>query len=160
LKVQASSSKSCFRYRLIFPACYSVHFPQEEFYLTCWSADYYITSNWVQRQIKDSAKKGHIKLYICRDRKSNYCYTNKHSKDYSRLFFTSICYYYDHNVNPFSRRQPMRKLAANVCTACQYEKASACSASRYRRQNAASRTLCSLLQILFCFILALIACNS
>jgi len=96
-------------------------------------------------------KKVHIKLYICRDKKSNYYHTNKYSKDHSRLFFTSICYYYDHDPSPFSRRQPMRKLAANVRTACQFEKASAYSTNRYRRQDAGSQTLCSLLQNLFHF---------
>jgi len=112
------------------------------------------------KKIVQKKKKDHIKLYLCRDKKSNYCHTNKHSKVHSRLFFTSICYYYDNDVSPFIRRQPMRKLAANVCTACQYEKASAYSANRYRGQDAASQTLYSLLQILFCFILALIARNS
>jgi len=96
-------------------------------------------------------KKGHIKLYICRDKKSNYYHTNKYSKDHSRLFFTSVCYYYDHDLSPFSKRQPMRKLAANVCTACPYEKASAYSANKYRRQDGGSQTLCSLVQILFLF---------
>jgi hypothetical protein len=96
-------------------------------------------------------KKGHIKLYICRDKKSNYYHTNKHSKDHSRLFFTSLCYYYDHELSPFSRSQPIRKLAANVCTACQYEKASAYNADSYGRLDAGSQTLCSLLQIVFHF---------
>jgi len=33
-------SESCVRYRPIFSACCSVHFPQEEFHLVWWTAAY------------------------------------------------------------------------------------------------------------------------